>query len=105
MENITWDSEKSKDFLDNEPYQAKLDKLPCTALLCNEPVEEPSAMETLDTSESGQSDLMELISECTRDLPDALDEFMAAHAQMSTASRTASGESTRSGPCAHCLSD
>ncbi len=58
-------SEKSKDFLDNEPssfesedsksrmllnnfpsgkivnepYQAKLDKLPCTALLCNEPKE------------------------------------------------------------------
>jgi hypothetical protein len=30
-------SEKSKDFLDNEPPQAKLEELPCTALLCNEP--------------------------------------------------------------------
>jgi hypothetical protein len=32
-------SEKSKDFLDNEPYQATLDKLPCTAMQCNEPGE------------------------------------------------------------------
>jgi len=29
-------SEKSKDFLDNEPPQAKLVELPCTDLLCNE---------------------------------------------------------------------
>jgi hypothetical protein len=91
----------------NEPYQAKLDKLDLSSMMINKPprtcpatspVEEPSAMETLDINESGQSDLMELISECTRDPPDALDEFMAAHAQMSTASRTASAESTGSGP-------
>jgi hypothetical protein len=54
-------------------------------------IEEPSASQTLpEKSDSGLSDLIELIAECTQEPPDALGEFMP--------SRTASVESSGSGP-------
>jgi hypothetical protein len=41
-------SEKSKDFLDNEPYQAKLDKLNSSSTMMNE----PASFESLDSKSS-----------------------------------------------------
>jgi hypothetical protein len=47
-------SEKSKDFLDNEPPQAKLEELPCTALLCNEPGEKVLTFSSARLSEKSK---------------------------------------------------
>jgi hypothetical protein len=54
MENITWDSEKSKDFLDNEPYQAKLDKLDTLSTTKYEPGEKVKTFSSARLSEKSK---------------------------------------------------